>query len=254
MIRVHRTAALTGILPVSVGRLPKMPTLLLVHGSWHGTWCWDRLIPELSRLGLTTATVALPSCGIDPAALGTVADDAAAVESAIADITGDVVVVGHSYGGVAITEARFESRVRHLVYVGGFMPDATQSLFDLAPPGWIPRYMLEHPDGSTTVDPAMAIDSFYADCDPSTAEWAASRLRRHKSINNITPVTHASWRDKTSTYIVLTDDHAWPEADQRKLATQATEQREMPTSHSPFLSRPAELAALLGDIVARVEH
>jgi pimeloyl-ACP methyl ester carboxylesterase len=231
-----------------------MPTLLLVHGSWHGTWCWDRLIPELSRLGLTTATVALPSCGIDPAALGTVADDAAAVEAAIADITGDVVVVGHSYGGVAITEARFESRVRHLVYVGGFMPDATQSLFDLAPPGWIPRYMLEHPDGSTTVDPAMAIDSFYADCDPSTAEWAASRLRRHKSINNITPVTHASWRDKTSTYIVLTDDHAWPEAEQRKLATQATEQREMPTSHSPFLSRPAELAALLGDIVARVEH
>jgi hypothetical protein len=144
--------------------------------------------------------------------------------------------------------------VRHLVYVGGFMPDATQSLFDLAPPGWIPRYMLEHPDGSTTVDPAMAIDSFYADCDPSTAEWAASRLRRHKSINNITPVTHASWRDKTSTYIVLTDDHAWPEAEQRKLATQATEQLEMPTSHSPFLSRPAELAALLHDIVARVKH
>jgi len=203
---------------------------------------------------LTTATVALPSCGIDPAALGTVADDAAAVEAAIANITGDVVVVGHSYGGVAITEARFESRVRHLVYLGGFMPDATQSLVDLAPPGWIPRYMLEHHDGSTTVDPAMAIDSFYADCDPSTAQWAASQLRRHKSINNITPVTRANWRDTTSTYVVLTDDRAWPEADQRKLAAQATEQREMPTSHSPFLSRPAELAALLHDIVARVKH
>jgi hypothetical protein len=82
--------------------------------------------------------------------------------------------------------------------------------------------------------------------------WAVSRLRLHKSVNNVTPVTHASWRDKTSTYVVLTDDHAWPEAAQRRLAAQATEQCEMPTSHSPFLSRPAELAVLLRDVVARV--
>jgi pimeloyl-ACP methyl ester carboxylesterase len=232
----------------------KTPTLLLVHGSWHGPWCWERLIPELDSLGLTSATVALPSCGSDPAALGTVFDDAAVVEAAITGIAGDVVVVGHSYGGVVITEARFDAQVRHLVYLGAFMPDATQSLFDLAPAGWIPPYMLEHADGSTTVDPAMAIDSLYADCDPSTARWAAARLRRHKSINNVTPTTRASWRDKPSTYVVLTDDRAWPPAEQRELATQATEQREMQTSHSPFLSRPVELAALLRDIVAGAKH
>jgi pimeloyl-ACP methyl ester carboxylesterase len=221
----------------------KTPTLLLVHGSWHGPWCWERLIPELDSLGLTSATVALPSCGSDPAALGTVFDDAAVVEAAITGIAGDVVVVGHSYGGVVITEARFDAQVRHLVYLGAFMPDATQSLFDLAPAGWIPPYMLEHADGSTTVDPAMAIDSLYA-----------ARLRRHKSINNVTPTTRASWRDKPSTYVVLTDDRAWPPAEQRELATQATEQREMPTSHSPFLSRPVELAALFRDIVAGAKH
>ena len=65
-------------------------------------------------------------------------------------------------------------------------------------------------------------------------------------------MTHASWREKTSTYVVLTDDHAWPEAAQRRLAAQVTEQREMPASHSPFLSRPAELAVLLRDVVVRV--
>src|ERR1700754_2486786 len=68
-----------------VSRMRKPPTLLLVHGSWHGPWCWEGLTPELDRLGLPSATVALPSCGTDPAALGTVADDAAAVEAAIAD-------------------------------------------------------------------------------------------------------------------------------------------------------------------------
>ena len=231
--------------------MKKAPTLLLVHGSWHGPWCWERLVPELTRLGLRSATVALPSCGTDPAALGTIADDAAAVEAAVADIAGDVVVVGHSYGGVAVTEARFDSRVRHLVFLGAFMPDTAQSLFDLFPPGLAAPYMLEHADGSTSVDPAMAIDAFFADCDPVTAHWAVSRLRLHNSINNVTPVTRASWRDKTSTYVVLTDDHSWPEAPQRGLAAQATEQREMPTSHSPFLSRPAELAVLLRDVVAR---
>jgi pimeloyl-ACP methyl ester carboxylesterase len=208
------------------------------------------LTPALDRLGLPSATVALPSCGTDPAALGTVADDADAVEAAIADIAGDVVVVGHSYGGVAITEAERDPRVRHLVYLGGFMPAAAQSLFDLAPPGWIPPYMCEHTDGSTTVDPAMAIDAFFADCDPLTAQWAADRLRRHRSNNNVTPVTRASWLGTTSTYVVLTEDHAWPQAEQRKLARQATYQREMPTSHSPFLSRPIDLAVLLRDVVA----
>jgi pimeloyl-ACP methyl ester carboxylesterase len=227
----------------------KTPTLLLVHGSWHGPWCWERLIPELDRLGLTSATVALPSCGTDPAALGTIFDDAAAVEAAIADIAGEVVVVGHSYGGVVITEAQLDARVVHLVYLGAFMPDATQSLFELLPKRWIPPFMLNHPDGSTTVDPAMAIDSLYADCDPVTAQWATSRLRRHNGINNITPVTRASWRAKTSTYVVLTDDNAWPAVEQRKLATQAADRREIRTSHSPFLSRPVELAAMLRDIV-----
>jgi hypothetical protein len=131
------------------------------------------------------------------------------------------------------------------------MPDTTQSLFDLFPPRLTAPYMLEHADGSTSVDPAMALDSLFADCDAVTAHWAVSRLRLHESVNNVTPVTHASWREKTSTYVVLTDDHAWPEAAQRRLAAQVTEQREMPTSHSPFLTRPAELALLLGDVVAR---
>jgi pimeloyl-ACP methyl ester carboxylesterase len=79
-----------------------------------------------------------PRDGSDPAVLGTVSDDADAAGAAFADIAGDVVVVGHSYGGVVITEAQFDSRARDLVYLGAFMPDTAQSLFDLLPPRWIP--------------------------------------------------------------------------------------------------------------------
>jgi pimeloyl-ACP methyl ester carboxylesterase len=232
------------------GTATESPTFLLVHGSWHGPWCWDKLIPQLRHIGFAAATVALPSCGSDPATLGSIADDAAAIEAAVAAIDGDVVLVGHSYGGVAVTEALLDARVRHLVYVGAFMPDTAQMLTDLTPPGGLAPYITVHDGGFTTVDPALAIDAFFADCDPATARWAAERLGLHKAVNNITPVTRASWRDKTSTYVVLTEDHAWPASWQRKLAKQATYQREMPTSHSPFLSRPVELAALLRDAAA----
>jgi hypothetical protein len=81
----------------------------------HGGLARRRLDPEVSGLGSRTATVALPSGGTDPAARGPVADGAAAVGATVADFAGDVVAVGHSYGGVVITEAYFDSRDRHLV-------------------------------------------------------------------------------------------------------------------------------------------
>lgn len=67
------------------------------------------------------------------------------------------------------------------------MPDTAQSLFDLFPPGLTAPYMLEHADGSTSVDPAMAIDALFADCDAVTAHWAVSRLRLHKASTTSPP-------------------------------------------------------------------
>jgi pimeloyl-ACP methyl ester carboxylesterase len=224
------------------------PTLLLVHGSWHGPWCWEKLVPALERRGVPTVTVALPSSGDDPAKLGNVPDDAAAVAEAEAGIAGDVIVVGHSYGGVVITEARHAPNVRHLVYLGAFMPDLGQSLVSLLPPGPLPPFVIGNPDGSTEVNMPMAVDTFYADCDAETAQWAVAHLRRHNGLANVTPVTHCAWRELSSSYIVLTEDHASPPFMQRELARQAGETHEMATSHSPFLSQPDALAALLETI------
>src|SRR5689334_3445238 len=111
------------------------PSLLLVHGSWHGPWCWEKLTPELDTRGIPWRTVALPCVGDDPKRLGGVAEDARSIEAAAAAIPGDVVVLAHSYGGIPTTEARFGTNVKRLIYLGAFMPDAGQSLADLLPPG-----------------------------------------------------------------------------------------------------------------------
>lgn len=224
------------------------PTLLLVHGSWHGPWCWEKLTPELDRLGIAWKAVALPCVGDDPAKLGTVADDVAVIEAAAREIAGDVVVVAHSYGGVPTTEARFGANVKHLVYLGAFMPDVGQGLVNLLPPGPLPPFVIARDDGATEVNLPLAKDTFYGDCDAATVAWAVSHLRLHNGICNVTPVTRTSWREFASTNIVLTEDHASPTFMQRELAKRATHIREMNSSHSPFLSQPKALAEMLADI------
>ena len=226
------------------------PTLLLVHGAWHGPWCWEKLTPELEALGLPWATVALPSVGTDAAKLGTVADDAAAIEAAVTGIEGDVVVVAHSYGGVPATEARYPGRVRHLVYLGAFMPDAGQALVNLLPPGPLPPFVQGNADGTTTVAAGHEVATFYADVPPDIASWAIGKLRPHNGIVNVTPVTRAAWREVPSTYIMLTEDFACPTPIQPGLAKQATQSRTIEGSHSPFLAQPKLLAGMLGEIVA----
>jgi pimeloyl-ACP methyl ester carboxylesterase len=167
---------------------------------------------------------------------------------AAGQINGDVVVVAHSYGGVPTTEARFGPNVTHLVYLGAFMPDVGQSLASALPPGPLPPFVVAREDGATEVNVPLAAASFYNDCEASLAQWAIEHLKLHNGICNVTPVTRTSWREIASTYIVLTDDHVSPTFMQRELAKQAGTVREMHTSHSPFLSRPKELAAILADI------
>lgn len=224
------------------------PTLLLVHGAWHGPWCWEKLTPELDRLGLSWATVALPSVGTDVARLGGVAEDAAAIEAAVAGIAGEVVVVAHSYGGVPATEARYPARVRHIVYLGAFMPDAGQALVNLLPPGPLPPFVQNNPDGTTTIAKGHEVQTFYADVAPDVAAWAIPQLRPHNGVVNVTPVTRAAWREVPSTYIMLTEDFACPTPIQPALAKQATQSRTITGSHSPFLAQPRLLAGMLAGI------
>src|SRR5690606_23810589 len=103
---------------------PDQPTILLVHGAWHGAWCWDRLRDVLEARGRRVEVVDLPTIhSADPVDVP-LAADADAVTAAIERIEGEVVVVAHSYGGIPATVAATADRVPHIVYVAAFALDA----------------------------------------------------------------------------------------------------------------------------------
>lgn len=228
--------------------MARSPKFLLVHGSWHGPWCWDALVAALAARGHDAATVALPSCGTDPAALGGLAEDAEAVTAAAAAIDGDVVVVGHSYGGAAISEARYRGNVKRLIYVAAFMPDAGRSSVSYLPPGPLAPYIGLRDDGTMEVPADQAVPSFYHDCAPDVAAAAEARLCLQSQSVLGPDSTRAAWREIPSSYVVTTDDRALPAEFQRMFAAQADETRDFESSHSPFLSRPDDFADLLADI------
>ena len=226
------------------------PTLLLVHGAWHGPWCWDKFTPELDRRAVPWRAVSLPCVGAEPKRLGGVEDDITTIENAARSIDGEVVVLAHSYAGVPATGANYPDNVTHLIYLGAFMPDTGQSLVSLLPPGPLPPFVVDNGDGTTSVAPKLAIPTFYADCDPQTASWATSKLRFHNGLCNVTPVSRAAWREIPSTYILLTEDHACPTAVQRLIHKQARGTIELEGSHSPFFAKPVKLAAIVESIFA----
>jgi pimeloyl-ACP methyl ester carboxylesterase len=216
------------------------PALLLVHGAWHGPWCWDRLVDELP--GVDVHTVALPSAGPDPAALGDMYRDAAVVREALTALDRPVVVCGHSYGGVVITEAAAElPNVVGLVYLCAFQLDVGESLADGAEPrDW---QQVDESNGAIAVRGATEI--FYGDVDPALVADALPRLGYQSVAAFQQPLTRAAWHTVPSTYVVCENDRAIPLVAQEAMAGRAKRVVRMPTSHSPFLSRPGELAELL---------
>lgn len=222
-----------------------LPTLLLVHGAWMGPWQWDFVATELERLSLPYATVALPSCGQDPSTLGSLADDARAVETAIASIDGDVIVVAHSYGGVVATETNLPPNARHVVYLGAFMPDLGRSLASYLPPGALPPFVQVRDDGTTTFAEAQIPVLLCNECTEERVHWLIERIQLHSVGVVATPVSRTSWRMSPSTYVVFSNDLIVPTELQRVFARQATNSVELASDHMPMLSHPDELARTL---------
>ena len=195
----------------------------------------------LAKRGVSTVAVALASCGETGDTLGDLYDDVQACREAIAEVDGPVVLCGHSYGGMIITEAGADDRVTQLLYVTSVMPDAGQSQADLI--GSEPAPWLQPgEDGTVSVDPDMIREFFLQDCDESTTEQAVSRLTRQ----SLTPFTQAprqiAWQQKPTTYFVCTEDLATPPEAQRQRVKPDTRLVEFGAGHNPFLSRPDQFA------------
>jgi pimeloyl-ACP methyl ester carboxylesterase len=191
----------------------------------------------LSDRGIATAVVSLPSCGEAGETLGDLYDDVRACRQSIAEVDEPVVLCGHSYGGVIITEAGVDDRVTQLLYVTSVMPDVGQSQADL-----IGSEPAPSADGTVGVAPDMIREFFLQDCDEITTEQALTRLTRQSLTPFTQPPRQIAWQQKPTTYFVCTKDLATPAEVQRRRVRARARVVEFDAGHHPFLSRPDAFA------------
>lgn len=220
------------------------PTFVLVHGAWHGGWCWKEVAARLRARGATVLVADLPSCSPDPSRAEGLAEDAATVEDLCGQAPGPVVLVGHSYGGMVLSAVRLPtSEVHRLVYVCAFVP--TPGLPLVGHFSALPPYVEVREDGTAGFRREMAREVLYNRCDDAVAADATSRLVLHGVRAITTPIDQPSWQRHPSTYVVCTEDHTIPEPMQRAFAEHADVVVELTTDHSPMLSCPDDLVEIL---------
>lgn len=231
-------------------------TVVLVHGAWHGAWCWERFTPRLDAAGIAWRAIDLPGHGADPGRFTDLYGDADRVRAVLDEIAGDVVLVGHSYGGAVITEAGAHPRVRHLVYVAAFALDAGESVMDAAtallpppasdvPAPGLAEAMEFRPDGTSTLPAAAIASLLYNGCDAETQAWAAARCGPQPMPTFSQPARSCAWREKPSTYVLCTRDLGVPPPLQQALAARCGALATLDADHSPFASAPDALAEVV---------
>ena len=234
--------------------------VVLVHGAWHGAWCWAALQAELDRRSIATLAIDLPGHGTSTAALGGVHDDAEALTNVIdqlatADV-GPVVLVGHSYGGAVITQAAAgRDDVAHLVYLAAFALDAGESVLTCL--GSLERHDVAlaaattpTADGTaTTLDRAVAAGALYNECPPEVIPAAFARLGPQSMTSFTDEIDGDPRSDIASTYVVCRRDRSVHPAHQETLAARCSRRLEIDTDHSPFLSSVDATADAIEQIV-----
>jgi pimeloyl-ACP methyl ester carboxylesterase len=235
-----------------------MTTFALVHGGAHGGWCWEMLQPELSARGHKSIAPDLP---IEDEAAGA-EDWARVVVNAINDAVGpdddDVVVVAHSMGGLAAPMVGLQRPVKRIVLLGALVPMPGMSYLDylatqedaLAPSSDASEDLAagELPDDAgMEITLEMAKHLFYNDLDDDVAQRAWERLRPQAMTTFVEQCPFDQWPDVPLTYILMTGDNAVGQDWSRRVARErlGADLIELEGSHSPFYSRPAELADVL---------
>jgi pimeloyl-ACP methyl ester carboxylesterase len=221
----------------------------LVHGAYHGAWCWGPTVTELERRGHRTLTVDLPS--EDPSA-GGAAYAAAAVE-AFRDADDDLVVVGHSLGGLTIPLVAHARPVQRLVYLCAMLPRVGRTQDDVIEDE--PKMLLAGPqggpftgaDGASHWNPQAAASRFFSDCPPDVASWAANQLRGQfwPITQEVTPLV--AWPNVPSSYVLGTADPIVNPDWARRVVPEVlgVDPIEIAAGHSPFLSAPVALVDAL---------
>ncbi len=237
-----------------------MSTFVLVHGAWHGSWCWERVSPLLRRMGHSVVAPDLPAHGADttPWWRVTLGSYARRVCDAARATGGRAIAVGHSMGGIVITEAaaREPALFSGLVYLCAFVPQPGESLMSLGRRDSGARIAVAMQRGltRTTIDPPRAAEVFYQRCTSSDASAATPRLVSEPNLPLLQGASAPRGEAPPRGYIECTEDRAISIAHQRFMRERAgiAHVATLATDHSPFYSAPRELAAALGDLAAKL--
>ena len=238
-----------------------MSRFVLVHGSWHGAWCWDRVVPLLEAAGHSVTALDLPGHGEDRTRIEDISLDlyARRICEVVAAQPEPVTLVGHSMGGSAITQAAEYAphAISSLVYVAGYINQPGESLVDIANAD-VDSYVRQHvtidtESGTAHLDDSVLRECFYADCSPDDLSHASANLRPDPLTPLITPLSAGPEGDRRAAssipkvYIECLEDRAVTPEMQRRIARRAGCVRvySMDTSHSPFFSTPAALVSHL---------
>ena len=234
-----------------------MSYYVLVHGSWHGSWCWEKVVPILREVGHEVVAPDLPGHGEDetPAAEVTLAAYAERVCDILDEQPEPVVLVGHSMGGIVTSEAaeRRPEKIRMLVYLTAYLLPNGRSLVDAAQTDEetlvLPNMVVDEEKGIVTIRKYAAKDIFYGDCSEDEARKAIERVIPDPLAPFVTPVSvsEENFGRVRRTYIECLRDRAIGPTTQRRMYTELPCEKvvSMDTSHSPFLSAPEELVSHL---------
>lgn len=215
--------------------------IVLVHGGFVDGSGWEGVYRALKQDGFNVSIVQNPTTSL--------ADDVQVTRRVIAAQDGPVTLVGHSYGGVVVTEAGNDPGVERLVYIAAFAPDTGESVASLikdpAPGAPVPP-ILPPQDGFLLLDRAKFAAAFAADLDPALATFMADSQVPWGLEALGGAVTTPAWRSKPSWYLVASDDRMIPSPAQRFMAERAgAEVTEVAGSHAVYVSQPAAVAALI---------
>jgi pimeloyl-ACP methyl ester carboxylesterase len=222
--------------------------VVLVHGGFVDGSGWQGVYDALKKDGYTVSVVQNPTISL--------ADDVAVTKRTLAAQDGPVILVGHSYGGVVVTEAGTDPKVAGLVYIAAFAPDAGESVSALIknpPPGAPVPPILPPQDGFLFLDRAKFQASFAGDVSADAAAFMADSQVPWGLEALDGAVTEPAWKSKPSWYLVATDDRMIPPDAQRAMSKRAgSTVTEVKGSHAVYLSQPRAVAELVAKAATSV--
>jgi pimeloyl-ACP methyl ester carboxylesterase len=237
-----------------------MKTFILIHGSWHSAWNWHKVVPLLEKQGHRAISIDLPGMGRDKTPIGEVKMKTTVEKicQLLDSIDGKVILVGHSKNGIMISQAAEyrPDKIEKLVYLAAYLiPNGkTQREYSLQDTGGVlkPYVTMYEELNAHTLRPEIYKEGLYADCDDDITELAKVLLSHEPIESGITPLqlTDKNFGSIPRVYIECTEDKAVTPFIQRKMYTETHCEKvySLATSHSPFFSKPKELADILCEI------